>query len=378
MIIVPLATAGILLVIILFIFDLTVTNGDVNAFLLYTNVIGINAAVILPSNKLIYILISLGNLDLGIETCFYNGMDDYAKVWLQLVFPVYLIMIAITLIITSRYSIRIQRLTARRALPMLATLFLLSYTKVLCTVSYALFYYFEITQLPTQHSKVVWSVDVNALIFGLKFTMLFIVIIILFIFLLLFSIVLTFTRILFFFKIISRFKPLLDSYQGPYKDKFYYWTGLQLVLRAVFFGLSLLDRNINLMISLLLIGTILSFHGLLGPFKIRVQNIQELLVLLNLNAVFFVSMYSTSNVTAVQVLVLLVLLQFFIIFLKHVKNQWFRKVCCPVALLVSKIKECFSCFNQPETRQGRAQIELIPEVTYNYKEFQEPLVGQDN
>ena len=41
-----------------------------------------------------YTFISLANLDLGIQTCFYNGMDDYAKMWLQLAFPFYLIFIA--------------------------------------------------------------------------------------------------------------------------------------------------------------------------------------------------------------------------------------------------------------------------------------------
>ena len=29
------------------------------------------------------------------------------------------------------------------------------------------------------------------------------------------------------FKYINNFKPLLDAYFGPYKDKFIYWTGLQ-------------------------------------------------------------------------------------------------------------------------------------------------------
>ena len=73
--------------------------------------------------------------------CFYNGMDDYTKMYLQLAFPVYLIIIATLLIIGSRYSTKIQRLTARGALAVLATLFLLSYTKILRTVSNVLFFY---------------------------------------------------------------------------------------------------------------------------------------------------------------------------------------------------------------------------------------------
>jgi len=44
--------------------------------------VSINGAVFFPtyeSTKYIYALTSFLNLDLGIEVCFYNGMDDYAK-----------------------------------------------------------------------------------------------------------------------------------------------------------------------------------------------------------------------------------------------------------------------------------------------------------
>ena len=129
-----------------------------------------------------YTFISLANLDLGIELCFYGGMSDYTKMWLQLTFPVYLIFIATLLIIASRYSTTIQRLTARRgrALPVLATLFLLSYTKVLLTVSNVLFSYTSITHLPNNHTTLVWSVDTSVPFFGVKFTILFIACLILF------------------------------------------------------------------------------------------------------------------------------------------------------------------------------------------------------
>ena len=60
------------------------------------------------------ITLSLFNLDLGIKVCFYDGMDDYAKTWLQLIFPVYLIFIALALVIGSRHFKLVQssRLTA--------------------------------------------------------------------------------------------------------------------------------------------------------------------------------------------------------------------------------------------------------------------------
>ena len=129
LLIIPIAIAGVLLVFILFCINLTVTDGTINAFIMYTNIISINDHVFFTDTKHVftpvYTFISLANLDLGIQTCFYNGMDDYAKMWLQLAFSFYLIFIATLLFITSHYSITVQRLTARRALPVLATLFIL-------------------------------------------------------------------------------------------------------------------------------------------------------------------------------------------------------------------------------------------------------------
>ena len=196
--------------------------------------------------------ISLANLDLGITTCFYNGMDNYAKMWLQLVFPTYSILIAIFLMIISHHCISVQRITVRKALPVLATLFLLSYTKVLLIVSNTLFFYTTITHLPSDHVTIAWSVDTNVPLFGVKFIILFITCCVLFIVLVSFNMLLIFARQLSRFKRINYFKPLLDAYQGPYKNAFYFWTGLQLLVRAILFGLSVVERNTNLLISSIL------------------------------------------------------------------------------------------------------------------------------
>ena len=181
-------------------------------------------------------------------------MDDYAKIWLQLIFPIYLIFIGTLLIITSRYSTRIQTLIAHRTLLVLATLFLFSYTKVLRTVSSVLFSYSTITSLPNKTTILVWSVDTGTKLFGLKFSFLFVACLVLFLILLPFNIVLIFTRTLSKFKFINHFKPILDAYQGPYKDNFYYWTGIQLLLRAVFYSISALDRSTNMMIEIIELG----------------------------------------------------------------------------------------------------------------------------
>ena len=90
LLIIPIGLAGLLLVLLLFILNLTVTDGDINGFILYVNIISINSHLFFPQynnfTNIFYVFISLVNLDLGIPACFYNGMDDYAKMWLQLVF----------------------------------------------------------------------------------------------------------------------------------------------------------------------------------------------------------------------------------------------------------------------------------------------------
>ena len=73
------------------------------------NILNIHNIPLFPSHSLLkplHVFISFANLNLGIESCFYNGMDDYTKTWLQFCFPIYLIMIITSIIIASRYSTR--------------------------------------------------------------------------------------------------------------------------------------------------------------------------------------------------------------------------------------------------------------------------------
>ena len=102
LLILPLALSGLFLVAILFALNLTVTEGSINGFIFYANVIGMNRAVLLSGETgYLYIFLAWINLDIGISTCLFNGMDAYSEIWLQFVFPVYLWMII--LVITQLY-----------------------------------------------------------------------------------------------------------------------------------------------------------------------------------------------------------------------------------------------------------------------------------
>ena len=382
--IVPIAIAGLVLVLLLFILNLTVADGTINAFILYVNIISINSPVFFPQLHVssftpTYTFISLANLDLGIQTCFYNGMDDYAKMWLQLAFPFYLIFIATSLTISSRYSTTIQRLTARRALPVLATLFLLSYTKILLTVSRVLFFYSKTVHLPSGHTILVWSVDANVPLLSVKFILLFIVCLILSFILLPFNITLLFTKTLLKFSFISKFKPLLDAYQGPYKIKFYYWTGVQLLTRVVFYGISSLDRTINLTAGILLLSIILGCEGVLKPFKATHKNYQEMSFIFNLQTVFVLLLYNKDGEYFVTIMITLAATHLIIIvaylFIGGViKNKSVSGICTlwrKTTILLNRQQ----IDQQPIIELKENPLHTIPEVSFNYREYREPLIG---
>ena len=309
-------------------------------------------------------------------------MSDYSKTCLQLAFPFYLIMIALALIIGSRYSSRVQRLTARRGLHVLATLFLLSYTKILSMVCHVLFFYTPMTHLPSRQTQLYWSVDTSIKLFGVKFTVLFVVCLLIFLALTSFNAFLLFTRTLLRLRVINKFKPLLDPYLAPYKDKYFYWTGLQLFLRAVFFSLLALDNHISILSGIIVTAILLYLQGTLRPFKNHFSNTLEYTALLNLLLVYVITLYNhpnNINSTATQCLILVVLV-YFISYVMHA---------CITKLFGRKIMQLrdgisFHLKGRRIWKKNKSvSFELskkntnnkIPGVTFHYKEFQEPLVA---
>ena len=78
------AVAGVVLVVLLMILNLTVSVGSVNGLLFYANLVKLNESVFFPNGNIRAItqFISWCNLDLGFEYCFVDGLDGYVKTWL--------------------------------------------------------------------------------------------------------------------------------------------------------------------------------------------------------------------------------------------------------------------------------------------------------
>ena len=136
--------AGLVLVYVagLMALNLMVSVGTVNwLFSTYVHMVKLNEAFFFRNIHISFIsqFISWLNLDLGIEVCFFDGLDGYWKTWLQFAFPGYLFVLMVAIIIgCHNYSVRLSRLCGSHAVPALATLFLMSYTKILETITKAL------------------------------------------------------------------------------------------------------------------------------------------------------------------------------------------------------------------------------------------------
>jgi len=115
------------------------------------------------------------------------------------------------------------------------------------------------------------------------------------------------------------------------------------------------------------------------PFKSKSKNYQEMLLLLNLHILFAASWYTISSNTAVNVMISLALAQFvcFILQSFNISRQIWKSFA--VNLLKMKVGGCFSTTqSQPINMQCDMEyLNRIPEVEYNFEEFQEPLIGQD-
>ena len=237
----PNLLSGFGLVVLLLKCNLTVSTGTINGLIFYANIIQVNNKVFFPPGSIsvpghiLSIFIAWLNLDLGIEVCFTESLSTFARTWLQFLFPIYIWLIVGLLIFVCRYSTTVSRLTGSNTVQVLATLFLLSYAKLLRTTLNVFSPITVTDRNNTAHLR--WLLDGNYGFLHWPHLALFLVgLLILVVHLIPFTALIllgptlqahTDYRVLGW---VTRFKPFLDAYQGPYKTKYRYWTGLMLLV----------------------------------------------------------------------------------------------------------------------------------------------------
>ena len=380
--------AGVAVVVCLMVLNLTVSTGTINGLIFYANIVRANNAIFFSgqsANTFLSWFIAWLNLDLGIDTCFYNGLTAYAKTWLQFVFPIYIWVLVSAIIISSHYSTRAAKICGNNAVQVLATLFFLSYAKLLrVTITV-----FQPTKLLILYNslnrvKVVWNYDGNLDYLGAQHIPLFVITLLFFtLFFIPYTLALigiqwllpiSHYKALFW---VNRLKPLFDAYTGPYKDNHRYWTGLLLLLRiglfCVFSANTTGDPATNLLVIIIVIACLFVYLGLLGGvYKSWPLNLLEYVFYLNIVILSAGTLYTTAVEKSVypipQLSVGITLVITIFIALYHGIHSFVKRFHMRERVYSLKYKISQKRSNKNIDMQ-QCDFELHPDVTYSVVEM---------
>ena len=306
------AVAGLLLVLIIHFLNLTVTMGTVCGLIFYANIVQ-NYSIELLSKypipgltPILQVFLAWLNLDLGIQTCFYDGMGAFGKTMLLGVFPMYIWLISAAIIFLSNRYIRVTRLVGKNAVKVLATLFLLSYSKMLRVTLGSLnlrIINIHINSSSTI-SKLQWILDGNIAYFYdskhltlLLISLLFITFTLPFTFsLLCLKFVYSLSNCCRLFSWIDKLKPFFDTYTGPFKDNARFWTGLLLLVRIFLLVVNAFDYSDHHIPHLFVITACLVLLSnmmiLNGVYKYHYLNVLEYFFICNIEVLFLTKISS--------------------------------------------------------------------------------------
>ena len=298
--------AGFALIFLIMFLNITVATGTINGVIFYANIIAANRSVMirLPSPSFPSVFISWINLDIGFDTCLYDGMDSYAKVWLHMALPMYLILLTVAVIFVSKYSERFSNLIGKRhPVATLATLILLSYAKLLSAIIAIM----SNTQLMYPDGpRTLWLPDANIVFLkDPRHIVLFLVGMVILV------LVAGYTSVLLLWQLIirlpnwrvfgwTRFPRLIsfmETYHAPYKSKYRYWTGLLLLVRVVLSLVSALNTSGDPKVPL--VATVITTGFLIVLDKDRCINsivgVMESLVYINILTLAALSWYTVDS-----------------------------------------------------------------------------------
>ena len=333
--------SGLLLVVSILVLNLTVAIGTLNGLIFYANIIGANTSMFFPTTNLRFLSVFLSwlNLEVGFDICFYNGMDTYWKTWLQLAFPAYIIMLVIIIIVVSEYSMKFSELIAKRnPVATLATLVLLSYTKLLHIMISSIS--FGIVTFPNGSHEVVWLPDASVKYLHGKHIALFL----LGILILLVGII--YTSLLFFWQWLLRHQNrwllkwighqrlchFIEPYHAPYAFKHRYWTGVLLLARVILYLVFVLNKSgdpgVNMIAISVVSCNLMFLKALIGRiYKNWIVQAINVTCFLNMALLTLSTLYSQSSQSIFAFISgSVVILLFFLVLSYHIFTEIFLEM----------------------------------------------------
>lgn len=312
------AVLGVLLVIMIKFLNITVTDGYINGFIFYGNIVniyftGLSVNQVRIISPLFAVMASL-NLNFGFEVCFFHDMKQWHLMFLTLLFPIYLLGILLVIVLFTEYtninlrnvrkwiSWRKGRETdeittvgdseptkSSNIIQVLVTLYIISFTSIIQVC-------FDIIGciiIRTPSGRDVrWIVNPNHKCFAGIHILLAIVSLGLLLLLIPFSILMTFPSFILRWHITNKLKPLIDAITAPFRDKCRFWLGFQLNCRLViYFCITNMGGTGRYLVLAILLLLILVVQASIWPYKTTGRNLLDLSLMLNLTLVAVITLF---------------------------------------------------------------------------------------
>ena len=397
---VVLALAGVVLIVFLLLAKMTVSSGTINGLIFYANILSFSGLLDYQEcsiHPILRVFLSWINLDFGIEMCFYSGMDVYQKTWLQFVFPFYIWFLVGVIILFCHYSSTVMKLMGMRNIEVLATLFLLSYAKLLKTTvtsltSTTLWVASADNVSDFLSPQKVWVYD-GSIKYGVSIHLPLLILSLLFLLLFFFP----YTFLLIFGQCVRSlphkkvflwfnstfFTTIMDAYHAPYTKHHRYWTGLGLFIRCLLFGIFGTSYNIPVPTNLLSINTtvivllIIRIASSNRVYQSKLADLLELLFLSNLGILAAVLLFNNTRCEVLNVSASISLIAFVFMIIYHVHIELIRNI--PICnKLMESIKDViFKKKLQPLKEDGvveAPQGKVLSKYSTTYLELRETLI----
>lgn len=404
------ALAGIALVCLLFLLRLTVATGTINGLIFFANIYNLSTHHLLDYRSTLWlsVFINLLNLKLGVPLCLYDGLTTLTATYMGFIVPIYLWFIVLVLILLSRHFQAVAKLTSRSAIPVLATIIHLSFSKLLSFVVNALsVIYLEVeNNYGNSSHRYVWYFDGSVEYFSKYHVGMFCLSLISLVFFLLpYTIFLTGTKWFARFQFANHVRPFVDAFCAPYKDKWRFWFGARLWVLIIFYIWSFSLRNEIYTMTLIMTISIVLFtiaQVAIMPYKNILVNYLDIFFLVDLVLLHIMTLYGENFEVSSNVFVIPAFLVFCLIIAYHVylvsgKNQKIRKMIHKMngseeiyddldSTVVSEVGQEARVSEKSSLRSGPATYSTLavnvndPRNVYHYRpgELREPLLETDS
>ena len=343
---------GIVYVLVLFSLRLTIDLGTLGGFIFWLNIIWPYA---IPSYDvalkhdiikfIVYLLTSI-KYKWNIPVCITSDLNELSKIGILYFFPIYFWLIVAVIVLLSHCSTRIANFIVGSSVQVLVTLMYISYSDLLSisllVLTPAHIYY---NSTNSTGMLLVWFRD-GGVLYGhnpFHIVLLCISIAVLSFFIVPFTLVGLFGVKMLRSRFISKyFRPFIDAIHGPYKDNLRYWFGLRLIIMSLVYIVIVVlqgsNMTLQLVLSLIILGSFTLAEGVFLPFKSRIINILDLwfMVLLLFNILMNLAYSSSETTTTITTTITIVLsfVTFFVILLYHSYLSMSRFRC---------IRKCVQC-----------------------------------